>query len=119
METVLLQASHDSGVTILSIEGDASDTCNDIARLDPVLQGIPRTEETWLVIDLSKIAAVGCKAVAKLLWVAINVRKAGGDIALAAVPQHIYDLLHALRVDGMIDIYKTVDEAVAAVRGDV
>ncbi len=117
METVLRQSPQNPDVTVLSIEGDVGNDCPDIARLDPLLQRIPSTEATYLVVDLSRMVAVGWAAVAKLLWAAVAIRDAGGDLALAAVPQHILDYLCSLRIDGMIDSYETVNAAVAAVRG--
>ncbi len=117
METVVQAAEQDARVTVLSIEGDASDTDRDLTRLEPLLQNLLGSGIKYLVVDMSEVTAIGCQTLAQLFWAAMLLRAEGGDMAFAAATGDVAATLDNLGVERMVNLWAGVDEAVAAVCG--
>jgi len=117
METIVCVAPQAPDVTILSIEGEATDHSRDIDRLEPLLQSLLASEVKYLVVNLSGLVSIGCEALAKFMLAAMLLRADAGDMAFAAATPEVAVTLAKLGVDRMVQQYATVDEAVAAIRG--
>ncbi len=117
METIVCVAPQAPDVTILSIEGEATDCSRDLDRLEPLLQNLLASEIKYLVVNLSGLVSIGCEALASFMLAAMLLRAEGGDMAFAAATPEVAAILAKLGVDRMVQQYATVDEAVAAVRG--
>jgi len=116
METVCRTAPQDPDVTILSIEGEASDSSRDLSRLVPLLKGLLSSDTRYLVVNMSGLVSIGCEALAKLMYAAILLRADGGDMTFAAADPEIAASLAKLGIDRMVQHCATVDEAIVAVR---
>ncbi|GEM_PF-4694743 len=117
METIVRVAPQAPDVTILSIEGEATDAARDLGRLAPLLQSLLASEVKYVVVNLSGLVSIGCEALAEFMLAAMLLRAESGDMTFAAASPEVAAVLAKLGVDRMVQQYATVDEAVAAVHG--
>ena len=68
-----------------------------------------------LVLDLSGVSYVDSIGVAELIRSHIIVTRGGGRLALAAIPDHLGQLLRMTRLDRLLERHDTGAEAVHAV----
>lgn len=117
METILRVAPQATDVTILQVEGDRVDPERGLHRLQAVLQRLIDASTRYLVVDLSGLGSIDYHVLAEFMWSVILLRAQGGNMAFAAASDQVAETLTNLGVDGMVNQYHTVDEAISALRG--
>lgn len=115
METIASVTPQHPGIHILKLEGAADDQCQDIERLEPLLDGLIVGGASRLVVEMTDVDCLGHEALATLLWGAMKLREQGGDMVFAADDEELLEELTRLGVDGMISIHRSTEQAAEAV----
>ncbi len=104
-----------SGVVILSVKGrlDASNA----ATLEQQLLALIDAGEQRLVLDGAGLDYISSAGLRVLLVAAKRLRSGGGGIALAALRDPVKEVLDIAGFSSIFKLYRTADEAVAAVAG--
>lgn len=102
------------GIMVLAIsrdlKGPAELTLKD--RIDALVKAGHRQ----ILVDLKSMPYLDSTGLGRLIRAHISVRQAGGRVRLCNVSPRIMDLLRLSRLDTVLDIYPTEEEALAAVR---
>jgi len=97
-------------VTVLHLSGAfIGDDCEE---LDVQLQNCVGAENYKIVLEVDKVPFIDSDGLDKLLAIAFDFNKHGGDARVAAPNDIINDVLKATRVDSLVQVYEDVEEAV-------
>jgi len=110
---VLLERIVD-GIVIISVERDLKGEGETTLR--ERLDGLVRRGHLNILINLGDIPRLDSAELGRLIRAHISVRRAGGRIRLCNLPDRVRALMKLTRMDTVLDIYKTEEEALAAVR---
>ena len=73
---------------------------------------------TRLVLDCTDLTYVSSMGLGMMLRVHAKMKKLGGDVRLAGVQGTVADIVKLVRLDKILHMYSTVDEAVAELDDD-
>jgi anti-anti-sigma factor len=74
--------------------------------------------ERRLVFDFSELTYISSSGLRLLIEVARNLQKTGGKLALAALSDHVLEIIKIAGFTSIFSIYPTCDEAVAHAQGN-
>ena len=108
-----ISESKKSGVVILSVQGrlDASNA----ATLEQRLLALIDAGEQRMVVDGAQLDYISSAGLRVLLVAAKRLRSGSGEIALAALRDPVKEVLDIAGFSSIFKLYRTPDEAVAAV----
>jgi anti-sigma B factor antagonist len=95
---------------------DSSILQENVPLLRTNLSKLVQENHRWIIIDLSKANYLSSMGVAVIVDIKLKANRINGDLKLACVNQLIRNLLDITNVSRRIDIYPTVDDAVAAIK---
>ncbi len=98
-----------NGITILEVETDTLDAANTDAFKDKILPFLGENDQ--IVLNLSAVSFVDSSGCGTLLSCFNRMKKKGGVLKICGVQQHILEVLDLIRLDRIIDIFKTRDAA--------
>ncbi len=106
------------GVIVLSpekgLKGEGESTLRD--RLDELV----REGRLQILIDLQRVPHVDSTELGRLIRAHLSVRRAGGRVRLCNLSDRVRTLMKMTRLDTVLDLYGTEQEALAAFRhGDI
>jgi anti-anti-sigma factor len=104
-----------SGVVIAGLSGELVMASSPALRHE--LLGLLRRGSSRLVLDLSGITLCDASGLAVLVGTSRRARLRGGSLSLAALSPPADALLHATGLDQHLEVFATVDAAVASVAG--
>jgi anti-sigma B factor antagonist len=71
-------------------------------------------ENKHVVLDLKDVAYMSSAGVRASVRMLQSAQKAGGGVKLAQVPSHVADVLETVGMMQILEVFSTVDEAVAS-----
>lgn len=112
MEFYLKEIDH--GVTVLAVDGglDAQTEKQFLESIEKLLDGGLRK----LIVDCTKLNYISSRGIGTLIRLHKRMSEHGGDVKLASPPGLVFDVLMALSLDKVFDIYADVDRAQLAFR---
>jgi anti-sigma B factor antagonist len=103
------------GVIVLSIEkelkGEGESTLRE--RLDELV----RQGHLQILVDLQHVPHLDSTEIGRLIRSHISVRHAGGRVRLCNLSERVINLMKLTRLDTVLDLYSTEEEALAAFQG--
>ncbi len=102
------------GVVVLSVEKELKGPVE--AALRERLDGLVRQGHLQILIDLRSVPHVDSTEIGRLIRAHISVRQAGGRVRLCNLSEKIMKLMKMTRLDTVLDIYSSEEEALAASR---
>jgi anti-sigma B factor antagonist len=90
-----------------------------VNEFEKVLAYLLAKREYRIVVDLTHVEFVASAGWGAFTAEFRNVRKAGGDIRLAAMSPDVQDVFFLLELDSFINAYETVDEAIASFEAEM
>ena len=102
------------GVVVLSLRrglhGEGEETLRE--RIDALV----RQGHLQILMDLAQLPFVDSAELGRLIRCHLSVRKAGGKVRLCNLSERVTALMKASRLDTVLDLYPTEEEALAAIR---
>jgi anti-sigma B factor antagonist len=102
-----------SGVVAIQIKGSMH-TGPDCMRLVREIDNLIAANEIRVVFDLALLTHADSAAIGALVRCISNLKKAGGALRIAAAHPMIVHSLQLTKVDKLVEMFPTVDQAVAA-----
>ena len=102
------------GVIILSLEKELKGEGE--AALRARLEELVRQGHLQILVDLRHVPHMDSTEVGRLIRSHISVRQAGGRVRLCNLSERVMTLMKLTRLDTVLDLYATEEEALAAFR---
>lgn len=112
MSGMTIEIIPNSHATIARLSGAAD--LNGSAELDRKLLGLSAQRPKVLIFDLSGLTFISSLAMGSLINVAHGISKHGGRVAIAGAQPLVAEALRRIRLEAMMPMYGTVEEATAA-----
>jgi anti-anti-sigma factor len=107
------KTSAPSGVTILAIKGSIH--CGpECARLEEAVDAMIAAHETRVIFDMAGVTHADSAAMGSIVRCLAKLKKAGGNLHIAAAQSMIDYSLKLTRIDKLIEMFPTVTEAAAS-----
>ncbi|MBM4047428.1 MAG: STAS domain-containing protein [Planctomycetes bacterium] len=99
-------------ITVFTLDGGLGlDNYREFSRrMDTLIS----PERKKVIIDLDQLTYLSSWGIGILVSVAGKIRKVGGVVKFANLHSEIAGVLHVMRMDKVLDIYPSVDDAVAS-----
>ncbi|NWG12168.1 MAG: STAS domain-containing protein [Acidobacteria bacterium] len=110
----LIQERDVDGIIVLALSRDLKGPSE--LTLKERIDALVREGHRQIVVDLKNLPYVDSTGLGRLIRAHISVRQSGGRVRLCNVTPRVMDLLKLSRLDTVLDIYATEEEALAAVR---
>jgi len=107
--------TRDSGIVVVSIIGEL-DTAN-TREIEPAFSAALPDRRVRAVVDLSGVPFLTSAALAMFVVQAQAMRRAGGDLRLAALQPRVADIFERAGFSVIFPIYPTLGEAIAELEG--
>lgn len=105
-----------SGITALAIEGSIH--CGpECARLEREVDGMIAARETRVIFDMAGVTHADSAAIGAIVRCLTKLKMAGGALRIAAAQPMIDHSLKLTKVDKLIEIFPTVDQAAKGFSG--
>lgn len=111
MDFSISERGETGGATVFNFRGDITAAHGRMLRAFFI--GLPSTGVKCAVIDMSDVNYMASVGIGELVHAHHLLRDGGGGLALANLTQRIRDLLKLSRMDTVLTIRPTIDEAVA------
>lgn len=102
-----------SDIAVLSLKGSLLDEQDD-ERLKEKIDSLTSDNIKKVVLDMKLVNRVNSRGLSTLLSVVEIMQKHGGDLRLAAIDKHIFDILTITNLVRFFHTYETVDRAMAS-----
>jgi len=102
------------GVWILRLERNLKGVGE--AALKERIDGLVRAGQIDIVIDLESMPHIDSTELGRLIRAHISVRNAGGRVKLCNLAPRVVTLMKMTKLDTVLDIYHTEEEALAGMR---
>lgn len=111
MSDFSMQHEHNGNATVLSISGrvDSATAGTMDAELEKLISA-----NKWLVVDLKNVEFLSSAGVRTLVQAMKTAKKSGHKIKLAAIPDHIAEVMKTLGMMEIMQIYPSVEEAIVS-----
>lgn len=98
------------GLIALAIKGNIH--CGpECARLEREVEGIIAAHETRVILDMAGVKHVDSAAIGTIVRCLVKLKRAGGGLRIAAVDPMIDHSLKLTKVDKVVEVFPTVDQA--------
>jgi len=114
---VNLRISRQDGICVVRPES-FSVTYKDLESMQEQLFGLIEEAVRHLVLDLSEVTTIDSFGVGVLMSAHRRMTKAGGVLKLAAVTPKLRSVMAITKVDTVVDLYPSVEEACRSFQGD-
>ncbi len=111
MDDFSVQSERKGAVTVLTVSGRVDSVT--AVTLDEELAKIVR-ENNKIVLELKDMVYLSSAGVRAMMKALQSSRKSGGGVKLAAVPEHVMEVLQTVGVMEILQSHSSVDEAVAS-----
>jgi anti-anti-sigma factor len=88
------------------------------AALKEHIDDLVRQGHLQILIDLQRLPYVDSTELGRLIRCHLAVRQAGGRVRLCALSAKMMTVMRVSRLDTVLDLYASVDDALAAIRGE-
>ena len=101
------------GVLVITLEGEVMGGEEGKGFQDQIHRAM-REETTRVVVDMTGVRWMNSSGLGMLMAGLTTLRGSGGDLKLAAVPDRVRRPIEITRLDRVIQMFASVDEAVAS-----
>jgi anti-sigma B factor antagonist len=103
-----------NGVTVLTVERVLKGTLESLLkeRIDELV----REGRLQIVVDLKQVPYVDSSDIGRLIRAHLSVRQAGGRVRLCNLAERVSAVLRLTRLDTVLDLYQTEEEALASIQ---
>ena len=101
-----------SDVIIIPLSGNL-DVAMQVRLKEELLKKAPLESEK-IVLDFSKVEFIDSACLGALIAVARKLRKKGGDVRMASLPEEVQSIFQITRLDKVFRIFSKPEEAVAS-----
>ncbi len=105
------------GIMVLAISRDLKGPAE--LTLKERIDSLVKDGHRQILVDLKGLPYLDSTGLGRLIRAHISVRQAGGRVRLCNVSRRVMDLLRLSRLDTVLDIYPSEEEALAAVRDQI
>jgi anti-anti-sigma factor len=98
---------------------DSSILQENVPMLRTRLGQLLEEKHQWIIMDLSKSNYLSSMGVAVIVDLKLKANKVNGDVKLACVNQLIRSLLDITNVSRKMEMFATVDDAVASIKKEI
>ena len=104
------------GVTILTVTRNLKGTLESLLkdRIDELVE----KGCLQIVVDLKEVPHVDSSEIGRLIRAHLSVRQAGGRVRLCNLSERVLAVLKMSRLDTVLDLYQTEEDALASIRRD-
>ena len=113
-----IPARHNSGITILEPKGKITIGVGDVALREAVHEAVD-AGATKILINLGEVSTIDSSGIGELVAAHASITKAGGRLLLVGLPQRVATVLQITNLLGILELYDDVDEAIAALEGEL
>jgi anti-sigma B factor antagonist len=100
-------------VAIIELKGKMAGTC-DAEELHDEVKSLLEKDTNHIVLNMKHVNWIGSLCIGALMREIISARQKDGDVYLAAPSQKVLRLFEITKLEGVVSIYPTVEEAVDA-----
>lgn len=111
MANLTVNSSTRDGVTIVQLDGAAS--VDQIDRIQMQFMRITAQHPKSVVIDMSKLSFIASLGMGALVALNRDIAKQGGKVKFAGVGPLVLEALQRARLDALLELHATVEEAMA------
>jgi anti-sigma B factor antagonist len=98
------------GIVALELKGQLQSGV-ECKRLEIAMDDLLREKQTRVIFDLTKVTKVDSAGLGKIVNCLSHLKQAGGVLHLAGVSGNVAGLLKLTKVDRLVKIYATIQEA--------
>ncbi len=110
MILIFTRRSLQPGITALSIQGNIH--CGpECVRLENEIDGLLAAHETRIILDMAGVTHADSAAIGAMVRCLSKVKRAGGALRIAAAQPMISYSLKLTKVDQLIEMFPTVEQA--------
>ena len=102
-------------VRVIELEGRIAIGTGDVKLRELVQQALDEGR-TRIVIDLAKVSSIDSSGIGEMVAAYTTVTRRGGRLALARLSPRIDDVLQVTQLITVLDVFSSVEEAIAALR---
>ncbi len=113
MITECLREREVNGVIILSVDRGLKGNLE--GPLKDRINSLVRQRKLQIVIDLKEVPYLDSSEIGRLIRAHLSVRQLGGRVRLCNLSERIYGVLKLTRLDTVLDIFDTEEEALASI----
>jgi len=108
-----IKEKRNGSVAIIELKGKMAGTC-DAEELHDEVRSLLENNTNHIVLNMQHVHWIGSLCIGALMREIISARQKEGDVYLAAPSQKVERLFQITKLEGVISIYPSVEEAVAA-----
>ncbi len=105
-------------ITVISVKGKLVDD-DDSTKLHNEVNSVLKEESDGIVINLRNVNWISSIGIGGLIRCLNSARKAGTDLRLTGVTDKVKDIFSITKMDSVLQIYPTVNEAVESYQKQV
>lgn len=110
----MIESETENDVTIFHISGEVD--LKSSPQLREKLQSVLKNKPKGIIIDMAECDYIDSSGIATIIEALQKTRAYKGTLAIASAGQRIKDIFEIAHLDGIFDIYPTLDEAKQAVK---
>jgi len=110
---MIIDKKNKNHIAIISLKGKLAGTC-EAEELHGEVNSLLENETNHIVLDMQNVSWMGSLCIGALMREIISARRLKGDVYLASPSQKVRRLLQITKLESVVHIYPTVEEAVSA-----
>ena len=110
---MVIEAQKNGSIAIINLNGKMVGIC-EAEELHEEVKSLLNNSTNHIVLNMQNVSWIGSLCIGALMREIISARKNNGDVYLASPSQKVQRLFQITKLDGVVHIYPTVDEAVSA-----
>ena len=112
---MLVEITKEGNVAIISMEGNMMGTC-DAEELHTEVISLLGKNISKIVLNMAEVHWIGSLCIGAVMREVISARQKEGDICLASPSKKVKRLFQITKLESVVKIYASVDEAVNSFR---
>ena len=110
---MIIEEKKNGHVAIINLEGKMAGTC-EAEELHAEVKALLKRKTNHIVVNMQNVSWIGSLCIVALMREIISARQKNGDVYLASPSQKVQRLFQITKLEGVVHIYPTVEDAVAA-----
>ena len=110
---MIIEEKKNGHTAIINLKGKMAGTC-DAENLHDKVKSLLEKKTNHIVLNMKNVNWIGSLCIGALMREIISARQKEGDVYLASPSQKVLRLLQITKLEAVINIFPTVEDAVAA-----
>ena len=110
---MLIEEKKNGHVAIIKLKGKMVGSC-DAEELHDEVKSLLERKTNHIVLNMKNVSWIGSLCIGALMREIISARQKEGDVYLASPSEKVIRLFQITKLEGVVNIFPTVEEAVAA-----